>query len=313
MRLLRDHLEKQEKRLDVEALQARILAKCNPVQVPDEPSKSLAVTRRCRRKWPAWVLGVATTAVAATLLLVLVLVPSAEVRAEQAVREAEAALQLPIERCYLVEVQRNGPELPEEPLPTRTVKVWTTGNRFCVEVTRGNFHWFWGRDQDGSVWLVSSPHRGLRIAPEEQGPALLWACDLYGLRPETVLQEILARCRLQEDRDEKPCYRRVIRAEPRRWARQHWLRFAVLELDAETKAIHKLSLTRMVEGKGTTTTTFTLIETRAADEARFRLEGHLRDLYQVYDREYNPAKRREILGRWVGPKIDHWLVAAPPK
>jgi hypothetical protein len=242
------------------------------------------------------------------LLLAILLMPSAELRAEQAVREAEAALRLPVERCYLVEVRPDGDAATEEPLPTRTMRVWAAADKFRVEMTRGNFRWAWGRDADGTVWLTSNPQRGVRIAPEEQGPALIWSCELFGLRPETLLSHILVHCRLKEDSRPGSNYPRVVRAEPRPGNRQTWLRSAVLELDPETKAIRKFILNRQnQDGAGTSTVTFTLIDTRPVEDARYRLEGNLTEPFQVYDRDFEPARRREILTRWVGPNADAWL------
>jgi hypothetical protein len=301
LRVLRAHLERQEQTLDVEPLAARLLGR----QASDprlEPARPL------KRPWAKWSLGLGTVGIAAALLLVVFLMPSAEVRAEQAIRQAEEALRLPVERCYLVEVRPDDDGLGEEVLPTRTMRVWAAEDKFRVEMTRGNFRWSWGRDTDGVVWLTSNPRRGLRIAPEEQGPGLLWMAELYGLRPETLLSQILAHCRLREDARPGSNYPRVIHAEPRATARQVWLRSATLELDAETKAVRKLTLKRANKADGgTTTVTFTLIDTRPVEHARYGLEGNLVDPFQIYDRDFQPERRREILARWVGPHVDAWL------
>jgi hypothetical protein len=306
LRVLRDHLEQQEKALAADALRSRIVEAASKAPTVEQ-SKGPESDPRQRRRWATWSVVIGSGAIAASILLTIFLMPSAEARAELAVREADATLKLPVERCYLVEVQREGGDAMEEPLPTRTVRVWTTGDRFRVEVARGKLRWAWGRDTDGSVWIVSNPQKGVRIAPDEQGPGLQWACDLYGLRPETVLHEVLAHFRLREEPGGELGHRRVIRAEPRAWARLARLQSAVLELDADTRAIRKLALTNKAIGGGMVTTTFTLVDVRPADEARFRLEGHLTEPFQIYDQDFEPTKRREILSRWLGPKVDRWL------
>jgi hypothetical protein len=92
------------------------------------------------------------------------------------------------------------------------------------------------------------------------------------------------------------------------------LRSAILELDAETKAVRKLTLKRANKADGgATIVTFTLIDTRPVDHARYGLEGNLVKPFQIYDRDFQPDRRREILARWVGPHVDAWLKPAPKK
>ena len=192
------------------------------------------------------------------------------------------------------------------------MRVWATADKFRVEMNRGNFRWAWGRDADGTVWLTSNPQRGVRIAPDEQGPALRWSCELFGLRSESLLSHILAHCRLKEDSRPGSNHPRVICAEPRSSSRQTWLRSAILELDSETRAIRKLTLKRQNrDGAGTSTVSFTLIDTRPVEDARYLLEGHLTKTSQVFDRDFEPERRREILARWVGQSVDTWLRPAP--
>ena len=305
LRVLHDHLDKQERAIDAEPLAARILAN-RQTQLEHEPCQ-VRSHRPMKRYWPVWAIGIGSLAAAAVLLMVF-LNPSAELRAEQAVREAEKALRLPVERCYLAEVRPDGDGVAEEVLPTRTMRVWAAGDKFRVEMTKGKFRWSWGRDADGTVWLTANPQRGLRIAPDEQGPALLWACELFGLRPESLLSHILAHCHLREESRPGSNFPRVIHAEPRAGARQVWLRSAILELDAETNAVRKLTLKRVNKIDGSNSTvTFTLIDTRPVDNARYQLEGNLVEPFQIFDRDFEPARRREVLSRWVGPNVDGWL------
>lgn len=298
LRVLREHIEKQEREQPVAPLVARVLA-----EVPAAPKSEPARPSPSPRMWRAFGVGTGALAVAAVLLFVFA--PAPEARAERAVRDAEAALKLPVERCYLVEVQREGAG-PDEPIAPRTVRVWTAGDRFRVEVSRGPLRFVWGRDADGSAWFVANPARGIRLAPDEQGPGLQQACDLYGLHTETVLAEMRAHCKLKEDPRATSTDPRVVRAEPRLGARLLGFRSAVAELDPETSAIRKLALTRTALA-GTATTTFTLIDTRPMDDVRYKLEGHLVEPYQVFDRDTDPGRRRELLARWLGAQTDRWL------
>jgi hypothetical protein len=310
LRLLRAHLERQEQSLDVEPLATRI-CKSRPERFDPETTPQAQPSQRFRKTWPAWTIGIGSLALAASVLMLLVFTPSAELRAEQAIRQAEEALRLPVERCYLVEVRADGDGLGEEVLPTRTMRVWAAEDKFRVEMTRGNFHWIWGRDPDGTTWLVSNPQRGLRIFPEEQGPALQYACDLFGLRLESLLRTLQEHCHFHEEPRLSRSDPRIVHVTPRPSARQIWLRSAVLELDPETKVIRKLTLKRFNKmNDGTTISTFTLIDTRPIDHARYRLEGNLAEPFLIYDRDFEPNRRREILTRWVGPNVNAWIRSA---
>ena len=306
LRVLRAHLHRQEQTLEVQPLAARILG-----QLDTDTVNQTGPVRRWKRSWLKWGFGLGTVGIAAAVLLVVCLLPSAELRAQQAIRQAEEALRLPVERCYLVEVGSEGDGGIQPPLPTRTMRLWAAGDRFRVEMTRGRFRWSWGRDADGAVWLTATPQRGLRIAPDEQGPGLLWMAELYAMRPETLLSQLLACCRLREDARPGSNYPRVIHAQPRAGVRQVWLRSAILELDAETKAVRKLTLKRTNQtDSSTTTVTFTLIDTRPVEHTRYELEGNLVEPFLIYDRDFQPQHRREMLSRWVGPQIDAWLKPA---
>jgi hypothetical protein len=314
LRVLGKHFEQQEAGLNVDSLHARILANCYSGTCSDNVVESMRSASEPERRWPAWIVGVGSVAIAASLLLAFLVMPSSELRAEQAIRQAEEALRLPVERCYLVEVRPDGDNLAEEVLLTRTMRVWAAEDKFRVEMTRGNLRWSWGRDADGVIWLTANPQRGVRIAPEEQGRGIVWMAELYKLRPETLLSHILAHCRFREDPRPVSNYPRVIHAEPRAGARQVWLRSATLELDAETKVVRKLKLKRANKADGgTTTVTFTLIDTRPVEHARYELEGNLVDPFQIYDHDFEPTRRREILARWVGPHVDAWLKPVPKK
>jgi hypothetical protein len=308
-RLLAEHLRKQEETTETNPMLSRIRIACEVAQNPPAARS---------RRWVRW--GMVVMPAAAIVLIamgIFFIGQPAQARAEAVLREARQTLRIPVERCYLVDIERDGPEemgAKEEILPARTVRVWAARDRFRVEITRGNYRWSWGRAQDGSVWLNASPRLGIRIEPDEIGPGLMRACDLCGLQSDTLLGELLAHCDLREQSESSSPEERSIRAVPRRGYGLHWLRFAIIDLDRETRAIRKLTLRRLgTEGK-VITQIFTLIETRPIDEARYRLEGHLSEPFQIYDREFHPQKRREILARWVGvAMVDRWLLPVAKK
>jgi hypothetical protein len=307
LRAVGEHIARTERHIDPGPLSGRILANSKATHRSDwflNPGGTMA----------RWGLGLGMAGIAATILLAFLLVPSAEARSESAIREAAEHLRLPLERCYLAEVRPEGEAPADDTLPTRSMKVVAADNQFRVEVTRGIIRWSWGRESDGTVWITSGPHRGLRIGTDEQGPGLSWVAELYSLRPETLLTQMLGNCRLREDPRQAANHPRVIHAEPRLMARHAWLRSADVELDAETKAVRKLTLRRTGRrGDGIVVVSFTLIESRPVEHAKFRLEGNLSEPFQIFDKDHHPDRRREILTRWLGPQAEHWLKSSPAK
>jgi len=308
-RLLREHIEHQEQIVDVAPALARIRASARSLatQAGLRPRRLHVL----RDHWRACAVGLSAAAMVAIAFIIGTWVRPTYASAEVALREAQRGLSLPVDRCYLVEVrQDNVPS--EDPMPARSVRIWTTGDRFRVEITRGQRGWAWGKDDLGAVWIAAGPHRGCRIAPDEVGPALQRACDVYGLQPDTLLNEVLGYCQLQEDKADRAGLVRTIHATPRGIANRRWLKSATIDLDVETKAIRRLVLTRAATG-GTVTCTLTLVDTRPADETLYRLEGHLSEPFEVYDRDFEPQKRQELLERWVGLKADRWILSTTAK
>jgi hypothetical protein len=305
-RLLREHIQRQEHDIDVAPVHARIRASARSPAT--QPAVRRGRLRILRRHWRACAVGLSAAAMVVLAFIIGTWVTPTYASAEALLREAQRGLSLPVDRCYLAEVRQDN-AAPDDPLPARSVRIWTTGDRFRVEITRGQRKWAWGRDDAGAVWIAAGPQRGCRIAPDEIGPALQRSCDLYGLQPDTLLNEVLGNCQLQEEKTDRSGLVRTIHATPRGMAARGRLRGATIELDVESKAIRRLSWTRSGTG-GTVTCTFTLVDTRPADERLYRLEGHLSEPFEVYDREFEPQKRKEMLEHWGGLTADRWVQPA---
>lgn len=306
LRVIGNHIRRLESDTRHDQLRGRILAHAAGLRFPGwwKPGETVARLG----------LGLGMAGIAATILAAFLLAPSAEARVESVVRKAAEHLRLPMERCYLAEVRQENDGVAEESLPNRTMKVVAADNEFRVEVTRGNFRWSWGRETDGTLWLTLGPHRGLRISKEEQGPGVMWMAELFSLSPKKLINQILAHCRLREDPRPGSSFPLVIHAEPRPGYRQTWLISADVELDPETKAVRKLTMRRTSKGgDGIVVVTFTLIESRLVDHAKFRLEGNLSEPFQIFDKDHHPDRRREMLTRRIGPQAEHWLKSSPAK
>ncbi|MBL8795255.1 MAG: hypothetical protein JNM56_15220 [Planctomycetia bacterium] len=271
-----------------------------PVERPSARNRPTA-----RRRWASFAVG--GMAVAAAVLIVVLLAPSPEVRADQTLREAEQALLLPVERGYAVEVRRATDD-PDDTLSKRRMRVWTHGDRFRVEVDQDNDRWSWGRDLDGSVWVVATQQRGLKINSDEVGPALQRLCDRYGLQPRSLLNDMLTDADLNQSHSETKQETLILRGQFRTGFRRQWLESTELELDAATKSIQRFTVNRSGPGGDRETIIFTLVETRPLDQALYGLEGHLTRPYEILDRNSKPGLRRMILGNRLGGGNHRWLI-----
>lgn len=301
-RLLRAHLGRQASQIDPHPMYARIRNGLrNAGRAPRQ--------KHWRRL--AWV--VAAAAALGLAFLGGLQVGPVQASAETLVRAAQKVHQLPLERCYLVEVQRD-PAVPGEtnPMlePPRTIRVWTQGDYFWVEVSKGERRWAWGRDEQGTVWMMLGPHHGLRIEPDEATEYLARVCDVYSMRLETLLNDVLRNFELRREEPAEAATQ-VVHAEPRPGRPYPAIQRAVLEIDAESKVVRRVQVARAFRGQPLPTVTFTLVESRPPDEARYQLEGHLTAPYKVFSRTLEPERRHELLSRWLGPQAKWWLRATP--
>ncbi len=223
------------------------------------------------------------------------------------VRAAIETHRKPVERVYVVTVEPNLSSAPGGTAP-RDVRIATQGDRFWLEMTRGDTRWVWGRDLDGAIWLTVASKWALRIEREEIGPSLQAVSDVYCLELDTLLKNVLKHCRLKRSAESESGY--AITATPSRlWRNRVRVREMTIECDRETRAIRRLVVHRQVPPRGEVTTTFTLVDARPADASRYRPEGHLAQPYEVLSRDSNDTRRREILSNWFGSEVDRWIKA----
>lgn len=213
----------------------------------------------------------------------------------------------PIERVYMVQTERatgdTGLNAP------RDVRVATQGDRFYVEMNRGERRWYWGLDADGAIWLTLGPRRAIVVDQEECGVPLQYISNLYTLNLESLLQNFLKRCTLTHEVG--PGTIHSITAIPRRRWHAGVLRKAIIEVDRETKAVRRLVIEREIPRHGRSTVTFTLVDSRIPDESKYRPEGHLVEPFRLLTRETQPDRRRELMTNWFGPVAERWIVSVP--
>lgn len=85
------------------------------------------------------------------------------------------------------------------------------------------------------------------------------------------------------------------------------IRRATIEIDRETKAVRRLVLEREFRWYGKSTATFTLVETRPADEDRYGPHGHLDEPARIIDRATSLSERRALLSQWFGSQANRWI------
>jgi hypothetical protein len=270
-----------------------------------EPASPIGTeTRKARSAWKAlgWLSAAALVALVA--FTVGRWENSAYASAATIVRAVMETHAAPVERVYLVEVERSS-DLPAEFTPVREVRVATQGDRFYVEMNRGQRQWFWGRDAAGAIWLTVGPRRAIVIAEDELGVPLQSISDLYTLKLETLLNNFLKHCRL--DRRDVSDATHVIKVTPKSRWRGGWVRHATIEVDRDTKTVRRLTIQRELPQQGSSTVTFTLVESRPPDETKYRSEGHLTEPFRLLTRDSQPDNRRELLSNWFGSYAERWI------
>lgn len=283
--------------------------------VADEPSDNVGspakvasigafrLPRNSRRLWQS-LGGVAIVAALLVAFLVGRWENSALASAATVVRAAMETHAEPVERVYIVQTERSttgdaGFNPPSD------VRVATQGDRFYVEMNRGERRWFWGLDANGAIWLTLGPRRAIVVDQDECGVPLQYISNLYTLNLESLLQNFLKHCTLTHE--EGPGATHSITATPKRRWHGGWLRQATIEVDRETKAVRRLVIERDIPQHGTSTVTFTLVDSRTPDESKYRPEGHLSEPFRLLTRETQPDKRRELMTNWFGPAAERWI------
>ncbi|MFM8538709.1 MAG: hypothetical protein ACKOES_11675 [Planctomycetaceae bacterium] len=257
---------------------------------------------------PRWrTLGWAGAAVAGLASLVIGIAlrdPAGAASAAHVIQVAEVVHAEPVERVYLVDVVREA-DATADLVPPRDVRVATQGDRFYVEMRRGDRHWFWGRDAAGATWITVGRRQAIIVHDDEQGPALRYLGDLYMLNLETLLRTFRTFCRLAHSTGSAGTH--VIDVTPWVALKRGGLRHATIEIDRETKAVRRLVLEREFPEFGRSTVTFTLVDTRPADEKRYDPLGHLEEPARIIDRATGPGERRDLLEKWFGSQANRWI------
>lgn len=233
--------------------------------------------------------------------------PTKEIKAEQLLAEAQHALTLPLERGYRVEVTGTVAYQEDPPQPEQMI-VWTHGNRFRVEVANPTEKWAWGREEDGSIWIVANPNRGLKINPDEIGPALKRYSDRFALDWTSLISDLKQGADLKVSSVTAQQKSIRLHGQFRSGYHRSLLVSVDLELDPSSKAIRKATMVRTRPDQQQETSVFTLVEERPMQEDRYHLEGNLVRPFEILDGKAKTGRRRMIIGNRLGGGNHRWLL-----
>jgi hypothetical protein len=317
--LVRRHLEREAERVDRRAGLERLRAAAGLRLAPRSGARA-AVNRRAfpwRLRGNAlapWVLGLSVAA------LVFVLVALGFLQARMAVagpevlvREAKEAHLLPLDRCYLVEFQQSPDFLdrwPSVPFLSPQHRLWTRGDRFWVEANRAGEQYAWGRDERNRFWVVFDSAEVLWLEPDEMPTWLHFHSEIYCVRLTTLLEKLLRDHDLERetppDGARGPQATLVIRATLKPGHENAAFRNVVLEIDAETRVVRRMTLERYYMGRFFADVTYTLVETRTISDRDYVPIEHRKAQGDSYTEESDPARRRALLVRAFGGGARHF-------
>jgi hypothetical protein len=314
--LVRAYLERQAETVDARAMLEGIRQRLA------QPGREAAGGVVARRVWRRIGWAMAGAAVVLAFLGGRYLAP-ASASTERLLRGAQRVHALPLDRCYYVEWQLEPGVVERGLVATQpgSTRLWTRGDRFWIESIRRDRRVAYGRDEQRRVWVARSRSEGVRYeADEAKVPAwLARTCDLYSMRVETLLSEVLSDFDLSRrtttDASGLPLY--VLEARPKAGFAHPSLSAARLELDAETNVLRRVVLWRHLGGKPVATVTHTLVATGYQDDDQYLLEGHLDTGAAVYSKSFRPAVRQAkvsgLFGRATAPTAAESAAGGDPK
>lgn len=284
--LVRSYLEHEAGDIDVQANLASIAARmANAPADATDPRTNRRLLQHGAVRW------IARLAVAACLLVAVgvgaYLAMSPEPASAYAlVRDAQAAFNKPADRCYRVQTKvprawlNNSPFLDsgEETL------VWTHGDRFRVTTLRDGQPQVWGQDAERRFWIVCDPDTGIRFERDEVPPNFARTRAYLGLDVRRLTTRLIEQFDLQIEQEGRADGKKivVVRAKARQNRDPQPINVARLEIEAGSKVIRKMELTRIVNGVVKGSFTFTLIEMTSQPESIYQLEANIAPGAHIY-------------------------------
>ncbi|MBM4048830.1 MAG: hypothetical protein FJ279_27325 [Planctomycetes bacterium] len=287
--LVRDWLEAQAKGTDVTRLMTRVRA-----------TTAAGAGSVWRARWRVRVAWAAAAVVFLALGSAFLKSWPGTVHAAALIQKSLEVHLLPVDRCYLVTRQREGGQSPDSS-PPRVDRLWTRGAQFYWESSNFKYNWAWGRDEQGAVWLTHGKRQGIKLQQDELPPWLATLCEILSLQMETLLDSVLHGHKLTVKDSDAPGAV-LIHAAGQAGSPRPWLKEATLEIDRDTRAVRRATVTRRLRNGEVAVTSYTLVSIEAQPGDRYQLEGHLESPFEVFTRDHKPERRQAILSKLFGPK-----------
>lgn len=315
--LVRADLDRRADQIDPRAMLARIRGSiASPDATPTMRlvGGSAAPSQPVRRAFK-WMGGLSAAAAAIVVAFILGSqgVNTAVASPETILRDAQKVHQLPLDRCYLVEIKKES-ALLEQSYPmmrkSHVTRLWTRGDRYWIESVNLQQRFAWGRDEKGDLWIALGTQRGLRFGSDEIPLWLKHSAEVYSMRVDHLLDEMLRDFDLVREPIPagQPSSTIVITATLKPGRRHPALGGARIEFDGETKVVRKLVLDRTRMGEPIATVTYLLVDTQSQDATLYTLEGQLEAPYEIFTSK-DETERRMWLGRFFGPMIQEFNLA----
>jgi hypothetical protein len=296
--LVRAHLLHRGQTVDAARILAEVQARMEMPESATEPDLLPFDRRSPAPRWHrlGWRLAVAMGVLLAVCLSLQV--EPGQASATTLVQEARMVHGQPVDRCYQIETQLE-PDMmePYGVLPLqRKARLWTRGDRFWMEASKGTWQWSMGLEEGGRVWFSPSRKTGFRFEAAEVPENLRIACDLRSMRVESLLRQVLADYDLREETP-APGRRgttRLIRATLKPDF-AHNLKAATMEMDGDSKVLQRVVLSRRYR-RGAATVTFTLVGTGVQDDRVYHLQSHLDPDARIFSGGELP-KRLQLMKR----------------
>jgi len=317
-RLLADHRERAEQRIDASALLQRVrqsreheAAIVASIRLPQPPSSGAAqaetvhlaqpntAPRRAPQAFlPRWLPGAALAA--AVLLAALLAVRTsgtATANASLALRDLRSVHLGQLDRCYRVQYTpdpRYWDESNQLEGPSHSL-LWTRGDRFWSECTIGELQLRIGRQRDGALWLRSSPQRGVefRSAPADLPQEVALLCAANSLTVPRLVEEVLADfdLRAAAPADQSGAAGLVVWAALKPGRVHPVVSAALLEIDSADHSLTRLVLWMVRNGQPRGTVTYTFLESGRLDESQYELRSHLDEDAPIEQQQFTPPEQ----------------------
>lgn len=252
-------------------------------------------------RWYAhtWIWASSATVVCLLLISILFL-PSVFASPVDLVQKTLIEYRAPIDRCYTVKVEADA-RLGRNKLRGRPgqsdSKLWVRDNSFVQIFDSLGDSLVWGRGRQGSVWFTIAGKSAAIFQAGEIPETLEELCDLRTLDITTLLESLLRDYDLRfTGRTDRL---RTIFANPRPGVTNSKYGAIEIEIDPQSRLVHRVTLERLKDQRPVATVSFVLEEIQPRDESFYNVRSHLQDDADVMESGTRFGKRSELLREFL--------------